>query len=141
MGRGVTLTAVLRLLHRTGIPAFAVSPEKDFSSYSRWHRELPGSEQLNPNGLQSWLESLDLERAVLLPCADDWLAATAALPHELAQRFPSSVASSSIIETFVDKWKFARLLKTERLPHPNTYLLNCSEELESLPDVSLITRF
>jgi predicted ATP-grasp superfamily ATP-dependent carboligase len=89
---------------------------------------------LRPSGLQSWLDHLDLESAVLLPCADDWVAATAALPAETARRFPSSVASPKVIETLVDKWKFARLLQQERLPHPQTLLLNSLEELESLPD-------
>ena len=133
LGGGVTLTAVLHLLHRAGIPAFAVTPEADFSYRSRWRRSLPGSEQLRPEGLAGWLDNLELDRAVLLPCADDWLAATAALPTHLAQRFPSSVASSSIIQTFVDKWEFARLLEKERLPHPRTHLLSSTEELESLP--------
>ncbi len=135
MGGGVTLTAVLRLLHRAGIPAFAVTPEADFSHRSRWQRSLPGSEQLSPEGLARWLNKLKLDRGVLLPCADDWLAATAALPPETAQRFPSSVASSSIIQTFVDKWRFARLLEQERLPHPCTHLLNSKDELEALPDI------
>ena len=134
MGGGVTLTAVLRLLHRASIPAFAVTPEADFSHCSRWHRALPGSEQLRPEGLARWLDNLELDCAVLLPCADDWLAATAALPTQIAQRFPSSVASSSVIQTFVDKWEFARLLQKERLPHPRTHLLNSREELESLPE-------
>jgi predicted ATP-grasp superfamily ATP-dependent carboligase len=134
LGSGVTLTAVLRLLHRSGIPAFAVSPDKDFSSHSRWHRVLPGSEHLGPSCLKDWLDQLDLDGAVLLPCADDWVAATAALPAEMARRFPSSVASLKIIETVVDKWKFARLLQQERLPHPDTRLLNSLEEMESLPE-------
>ena len=136
MGSGVTLTAVLRLLHRSGIPAFAVSPDKDFSSHSRWHRVLTGSEHLTPSELKGWLDHLDLENAVLLPCADDWVAATAALPDETVRRFPSSVASLKVIQTLVDKWKFARLLQQERLPHPDTRLLNSLEELESLPDAA-----
>lgn len=134
MGGGVTLTAVLRLLHRAGIRTFAVSPEGDFSRYSRWHRVLPGSEHLKPGDLHGWLKNLDLDAAVLLPSADDWLRATAALPPETARRFPSSVASASVIETLVDKWKFARLLEKERLPHPRTRLLNSLEEMESLPE-------
>ena len=134
MGSGVTLTAVLRLLHRSGIPAFAVSTPNDFSNHSRWHRVLPGGEHLRPSGLKGWLDHLDLDGAVLLPCADDWVAATAALPDETARRFPSSVASLKVIETLVNKWKFARLLQQERLPHPDTRLLNSLEEMESLPE-------
>ncbi len=134
MGGGVTLTAVLRLLHHAGIPAFAVSPDRDFSSHSRWHRILPGSEHLRPSGLCNWLNHLDIESAVLLPCADDWVAATAALPTEMAARFPSSVASLKVIETLVDKWKFARLLQHERLPHPQTQIMNSLQDMQSLPD-------
>ncbi len=134
MGSGVTLTAVLRLLHRANIPAFAVCPENDFSHYSRWCRVLPGSKHLKPGDLHRWLESLDLDSAVLLPCADDWLSATAALPPETARKFPSSVASPGAVETFVDKWRFAQLLEKERLPHPRTQLLSSIEEIEVLPD-------
>lgn len=134
LGGGVTLTAVLRLLHRAGIPAFAVSPRGDFSRHSRWHRALPGSGHLKPHDLRLWLDNLDLDSAVLLPCSDDWLAATAELPSEMACRFPSSVAPPTVVQTFLDKWEFARLLEKERLPHPRTRLLNSCEEMEWLPD-------
>lgn len=134
MGGGVTLTAVLRLLHRADIPAFAVCPENDFSRYSRCCRILPGSDNIQPSDLSSWLENLDMDSAVLLPCADDWLAATAALPPQMARRFPSSVASSPVVETMLDKWSFAHLLEKLQLPHPRTLLLNSSEEMEALSD-------
>jgi predicted ATP-grasp superfamily ATP-dependent carboligase len=69
-----------------------------------------------------------------MPCADDWLAATAALPVDLVRRFPSSIASRQVIDTVVDKWSFAQLLEKERVPHPRTLLLNSSADIEYLPD-------
>lgn len=136
MGSGVTLTAVLRLLHRAGVPSFAISPNKDFSTYSRWHRALPNSDRLKPAGLPDWLDNLDLENAVLLPCADDWVTATAALPPELSRRFPSSIASFKVIKALVDKWIFAQLLDYERIPRPQTRLLHSHEEMDALPDTA-----
>jgi D-aspartate ligase len=134
MGSGVSLCAAIRLLHRADIPAFVVCPDDDFSRYSRWCRILPGAEKLTPENLSSSLENLDLDSAVLLPCGDDWLAATAALPPESAIRFPASIAPSSVIETFTDKWRFAQLLEKERLPYPRTQLLSSDEQLDGVPD-------
>jgi predicted ATP-grasp superfamily ATP-dependent carboligase len=70
---------------------------------------------------------------VLLPCCDNWLAATAALPESFASRFPSSHASLSTVETLLDKWRFAQLLQSQRLPHPTTRLLTSHEQIDSLP--------
>lgn len=134
-GCGVTLAAVLGLLHRAGIPAYAVCTCRDFSLHSRWYRPLPGVfPGLIPNDLPQLLESLPVESAVLLPCSDDWVAATAALPEDLARRFPSSVAPLSVVKTMVDKWGFAQLLQRERIPRPRTLLLASHEQVDSLAD-------
>lgn len=134
MGSGVTLTAVLRLLHRAAIPTFTICPQEDFSCYSRWCCFLPGAEHIRPGDFHRWLDTSSLESAVLLPCGDDWLAATAALPPETARRFPSSIAPAGVIQTFVDKWRFAQLLDKEELPRPRTQLLNSREDIDALPD-------
>lgn len=133
-GGGMTLTAVLRLLHQARIPAHVVCPEPGFSRYSRWYRPLVSRVAATPDNLPAMLAGLPLEKAVLMPCADDWLTAVAALPRELAGRFPSSAASPEVIHTLVDKWKFAQLLDREHIPHPRTQLLRSREHLDSLPE-------
>jgi predicted ATP-grasp superfamily ATP-dependent carboligase len=148
-GGNVTLTAVLGLLHRAKIPTYTLCADSDFASYSRWYRPLPVSgpdpthhdltrhdlthHDLAPRDLPQLLASLSLESAVLLPCSDDWLSATAALPESLARRFPSSHASPQAIETLLDKWRLAQLLQARRIPHPRTRLLTSNQQLDSLP--------
>ena len=134
-GGGMTLTAVLRLLHKACIPVHVLCSEPGFSRHSRWYRPLavePTS--ATPENLSAVLAGLPFEKAVIMPCADDWLAAAAALPRELAARFPSSLASAAAIDSLVDKWKFAQLLDRELVPHPRTQLLYSNEHLESLPE-------
>ncbi len=134
MGGGVTLAAVLRLLHRAGIPAYSICSAGDFVHHSRWHRPLPGVwPDLTPRALPQLLECTFLESAVLLPCSDDWLSAVAALPNQLAGRFPSSVAPLQVVETMVDKWRFAQLLRRHGIPRPRTSLLTSRDQMESLP--------
>jgi D-aspartate ligase len=133
MGGGVTLATVLRHLHRAGIPTYSICTPEDFVRHSRWHRPVPGAWPApTPRSLQKFLECLSLERAVLLPCSDDWLSATAALPPELARRFPSSVAPSGVVETMVDKWRFAQLLQRHGIPRPRTSLLTSRDFMDSL---------
>ena len=137
-GGGLTLTAVLRLLHRAEISAYAVCAAGTFSRYSRWYNPPAGlGADLGPDDLPELLADLPLERAVLLPCADDWLAATAALPKEFARRFPSSTPPLLAVAAFVDKWRFAQLLQQERLPQPRTQLVTSSAQIDSLPDRDL----
>jgi predicted ATP-grasp superfamily ATP-dependent carboligase len=70
---------------------------------------------------------------VLLPCSDDWAQAVASLPADLAERFPCSISPAPVIETLVDKWRFAQLMESLRLPHPRTRLLASLEEIEQIP--------
>jgi hypothetical protein len=88
---GVTLAAVLNVLHQGGIPCYALCPQTDFVRRSRWYRALPTAlPNPRPPDLEALLESLEIESGVLLPCSDDWLRAVATLPASLASRFPSS---------------------------------------------------
>jgi D-aspartate ligase len=135
MGGGVTLAAVLRLLHRAKIAAYAVCPKGDFAGYSRCYRPLPGRfPYRTPRDLPHLLTNLPFEGAVLLPCSDNWLSAVADLPEDLARRFPSSLASPAVLETLVNKWHFAQILQRERLPHPTTRLITSTQQTDSRPD-------
>jgi len=129
VGSGVTLLAVLNVLREAGIPAYALGPGSDFVRHSRWYRALPvGLSNPQPADLPELLEKLAIEEAVLFPCSDDWLRAVAHLPASLSRRFPSSTPGASV-DTLVDKWRFAELLRGFQVPHPRTYLVSSCEQL------------
>jgi len=69
-----------------------------------------------------------LERALLLPCSDDWTRAVAALPDELRTRFPSPIARLETIEQFVDKEGFAALVELLAVPHPRTVVVRRNDQ-------------
>lgn len=134
LGSGVTLAAVLNVLHTVGIPAYALCPDGDFVRGSRWYRPLPGEGgTATPENLQSILEHLSLEQAVLLPCSDDWLRAVANLPEPLAERFPSSTPGEGV-HSLVNKWQFSQLLTSLQIPQPRTLLISAREHFDALDD-------
>lgn len=134
LGSGVTLAATLNVLHRSGIPVYTLCPQSDFVRHSRWYRPLATPlANPRPSDLEPLLQSLDLETAVLLPCSDDWLRAVAALPEELAKRFPCST-SAKCVELLTDKWQFAQLLQRFAVLHPQTCLISSQEQFQALPD-------
>lgn len=136
LGGGITLAGVLSVLHRAGVPAYAVCPQNDFVRRSRWYRPVAlRHADPQPEQLESILETLALEEAVLLPCSDDWLRAVASLPARIAACFPSSTPGSHNVETMVDKWKFAQLLSSLRVPHPRTRILSSAAEFDELTGI------
>ncbi len=139
LGGGVTGVGVLRCLGRRALPVYSICANAgfDFAHHSRWYRELPGHPKVRPPDLATFLETLALEQAVLMPCADDWLLAVADLPSDLCARFPASVPTSPVTRVLVDKWKFAELLQSISAPSPVTRLIRSCDQLES----SLETRF
>lgn len=135
LGGHVTALGVLRCLGRLGIPAYLVSEPRDYASRSRWARPLPGApqESADPAPLARFLESLSLQRALLLPCSDDWTRAVAALPGELHARFPTPIAPIETIERFLDKRAFAGLVEQLAVPHPRTIVVP-RDELRALDE-------
>jgi D-aspartate ligase len=132
-GSGITLGAVLNVLHEAGIPSYALCPESDFVCYSRWYRALPTTvENPQPAKLEALLNSLAIPEAVLLPCSDDWLRAMAALPASYGKRFPSC-SPGKWVEALVDKWRFSQLLLGLQVPHPHTHLISSVEQISALP--------
>lgn len=134
LGGGVTLAGVLNLLRGSGIPVYSLCPDSDFVRYSRWYRALPVRlANPRPADLEAILAALDLRGAVLLPCSDDWLRAVAHLPEEFGTRFPSSTPGC-LVDTLVDKWRFAQLLERLHIPRPRTYLISSRDQLDDLPE-------
>jgi D-aspartate ligase len=134
LGGGVTLAGVLNLLRGSGIPVYSLCPDSDFVRYSRWYRALlVRLANPRPADLETILESLGLPEAVLLPCSDDWLRAVTNLPAELSTRFPSSTPGA-LVDTLVDKWRFAQLLERLDIPRPRTCLLSSRDQFDDLPE-------
>lgn len=121
-------------MHDCGAEVYALCPESDFVRHSRCYRALPGRHaNPRPADLEAILDKFELPEAVLLPCSDDWLRAVANLPPGLSRRFPSSTAGK-LVETLVDKWRFAELLRQLDVPRPRTWLLSAPQQGDDLPE-------
>jgi predicted ATP-grasp superfamily ATP-dependent carboligase len=95
---------------------------------------------MKPEMLAQYLESLP-SPTVLLPCSDLWVRTVAALPAEVRDRYPSSVAPAEALDLLVDKARFGSALDRLGLPHPTTRLMNSVRDLELVSDTALQTSF
>src|SRR5438876_227717 len=101
LGGSVTVLGALRLFARRGVPTYVLSRETDIEVASRWYRPLPvprGGDAV-PARLETLLDQLPFEKAVLMPCADSWARSVAGLRSSIAKRFPSSQADAAAIAT------------------------------------------
>ncbi len=133
---GVTQIGAARILNKAGIKAYTVVDKPGIFAYSRWYRPLEGLGELasQPGRLQELLDELPFSQAVLMPCADDWVRAVAALPGDVKENFPSSMAPLRTIETMTDKAEFAAALVRFGIPHPATRIVTTMAELMGVPD-------
>lgn len=131
-----TVLGVIRILGRKGIPHVDVGTRGSFVSYSRWHRTWPNPREKDPSpaSLQQLLAALPVERMVLIPCADQWVAAVTDLNPALAPRFPASVAPPETVRILLDKGRFAEAAAQFGIPHPRTIRLRSQDDLASVPD-------
>jgi len=136
LGGGLTLSGVIRSFGRAQLPVYCVCPKHDVAAYSRWYREPPlsGVSDLKPLDLETFLRTLPLDKAVLMPCSDDWLQAVVSLPALLTHRFRSSLPPREVVHAMLNKWCFAELLARTGTPHPRTTLLHAPEELHAVPE-------
>lgn len=86
------------------------------------------------DGLAGYLENLPLERAVLFPCSDEWVAAVNALPDQLSARYLTSLPPAEVLDTLLDKGRLEELGAQNDVPRPRTVILDGREDLEDLPD-------
>jgi len=122
LGESVTALGVVRCLGRRGIRALRPGPHGDYASRSRWSQRLSLELGSSPSAelLADYLERLPVERAVIVPCSDDWTRAVAGLPVSVRERFPSTVPTPDAVGVFLDKADFAALVEREGVPHPRT---------------------
>src|SRR2546428_5531854 len=143
LGSSATVLGALGLCGRRGTPTFVLSGAPDIEASSRWYRLLPLSpgEDPEPARLESLLEHIPFEAAVLMPCTDSWARAVAGLRSSVAERFPASQADAAAIATLSDKGRFAGLADGLGIPHPRTLVLRNVEEFDSLPDERFLGSF
>jgi len=142
-GSSITALGVVRALGRAKILAYSVGPTPHLLGSSRWYRQfdLGSCPDPEPGRLRTFLDTVQLERAMLMPCADDWARAVAYLDAGSRQRFLTSISAGPVIDTFLDKWEFAQMLMRERLPHPRTSLLESLEQMSALPEACYANGF
>lgn len=135
LGTGMTPLGVLRILRRAGIPSYLAQPGDSLLRRSRWYRPLPDRDLLREDEpVESWLERLPFERAVLMPCSDRWITRIAELPPQFRNRFPASVSEPQVLRHLVDKGTFARSVKEFGIPHPYSKTLDSHDDLIDIPD-------
>jgi predicted ATP-grasp superfamily ATP-dependent carboligase len=109
-GAHITALAVLRAFGRTGVPVYAVGPNRTTIARSRWYVPLAGARELDetvpPERLAAFLETQPFSPAVLFPCSDRWALTLASLPPSRA--YVPAVASAEVVRILVDKQLFAR---------------------------------
>ena len=135
LGAGFTALGALRAFARKGIPAYVVIDEEDDCAirFSRWFRS-PKLIRTMSQTLLSFLDSGSLTRAVIIPCSDQWVEATARLPRRLSRSFPSTIASQRSVAILLDKGHLAKTMTKLDLPHPRTILLTTAKDVAELPE-------
>lgn len=134
LGGLISALGAIRSLGRAGIRCHAVGDAAPYALRSRYHRPLPGV----PGGaaeaaaLPRLLEALPLPTAVLMPCADHWVRAVSALDAALLRRFPASLPSSDVVETFLDKGALLDALERFSVPAPATVRVLSETDLAEL---------
>jgi len=134
LGGYITVLGAIRCLGGEGIRSYCVTQVEPYIAYSRYYHKLSGAHEVlrDPDELPNFLEGLSLPKAVLLPCADDWVLAVAKLPSELSRRFPSSAPGVAVLEQFLDKAKLERLLDRFEVQRPQTRPLAGRESLREV---------
>jgi D-aspartate ligase len=138
LGNGVTVLGVLRILGRAGIPYYVLNRADPLLARSRSFRPLPARFGTpTPGSLSGWLRSLDIDRAVLLPCSDIWATEVARADAEVRARFRASIAPPDTLERLVDKGRFAQTLAELAIPRPWSQVLSEVRDLDAVPEERL----
>lgn len=135
LGSGLTVIGVVRALGRAGIPLHVLSEEPGPARASRWYRPPPHGRFLSEGApLEAYLQSLPIERGVLIPASDEAVLSAAALPTDLRERFPASQATAPVLCDFIHKDRLRLLLERLDIPHPRTLKVERPEDVDALTD-------
>ncbi len=143
LGGHLAALGVLRALGMRGVPCYVVVEDTDVIARSRWYRS-PGrhlAESRDSSALADYLRSLDLERAVVIACSDEWAVAVAGLPDDVRARFATSAPGHHAVEQLIDKDLFGALVSRLDIPHPGTVEINGAADLAHVTDEQLLNGF
>lgn len=131
LGTYITVLGSIRSLGRCGIPSYCVTDMDRYITRSRYYHPPPREYELitDPVHLPPYLENFPVPRAVLLPCADNWVQAVSRLDRTILERFPASLPSPEVLNSFVDKWNLKTVLDRFQIPRPKTVQLQSEEDL------------
>lgn len=143
LGTGITVLGVIRGLGKAGIRTYCLSSRLSFLQSSRFCHTLPEDIGTLSSGdnLTEFLQKLPFDRAILIPCSDEWVMACAKLDEPLRSRFPTSQPSAGTLDLLVDKGGLEKLLSEKGMPHPRTMILESEDDLQSLPDDFFVNAF
>ena len=138
LGNGTTAIGVIRCLSRRGIDVHTVTANDDLARHSRYFQpaRCQLGRQISVDWRErdySWLESLDVKRAVLFPCSDLTAAYLVDMPESLRKRYPTSIPSKNSLHQLLDKRQFARLCAELDVAHPTCYVMETDEDLVRVP--------
>jgi predicted ATP-grasp superfamily ATP-dependent carboligase len=143
LGKHITGLGALRTFAKRGIEAYVIEDTQDVITRSRWYRRPATTLRETTDGeeLGRYLRELKIERAVLFPCSDRWTQAVAARPDDVRERFPASVPSRDVVDTFIDKERFRQLVERLEIPAPRTMPIVEPSDLDTAPPDLLRTAF
>lgn len=141
LGCDKTGLGALRSLHLAGIPTYVACPPGDLVTSSRWFMPTPGAKawdgSLGPRALEI-LRDMPLERAVVIPGADDAALWLADLPQtDVGARFAVSSSSRQTLEILQDKSRFEEFLSREGIAHPRTFSIASAADVDAIPFAEL----
>jgi len=132
LGSYITALGTMRSLAAAGVRSRCISSQQNFVRLSRFYRRPPSGVDFVEKvaDLPAYLEQLPVERAVLMPCSDEWVAAVAELDDRLRERFPSSQPCRDTLSFFLDKGKLEAKLAELEIPRPLTVLVTSKADLD-----------
>lgn len=132
LGGSVTALGAVRSLGALGIPVYVACEPGELASHSRWSTLLDGGlPEFTPvERLARFLRDAAEGPMVLIPCSDSWAETVAALPDEVAARFPSFLSPLDVLRRLNDKEQFARLVRENDIPHPRTLFVHGVADLD-----------
>lgn len=143
LGTHLTALGVFRTLARRRVPAYGLDATGDIVTRSRWYRaaERQIAETADSAVLEAFLMALGLPSAVLIACNDNWTRAAAGLSAVARARFPMSLPSRDVVETFTDKQRFRAFVEGLGIPTPRTFDVPDAAALDAVPDEALRDSF
>ncbi len=134
-GAGLTVLGTIRTLGRAGVPVLCAHKQPSFVEASRWCRYPTfGTLPLSPEEAVPALEASPLSKAVAIACSDHWCHEVAGWSLPRSERFPASITQQSVLDTLLDKWRFAQVLDRLDLPHPWTRYVSSDADVDALGD-------